>query len=45
MTGAEFGGFILGLIVLAVIIGIIVWLFNWLARQPLSGLAVNYLAG
>ena len=30
MTGAEFGGFILGLIVLAVIIGIIVWLFNWL---------------
>ncbi len=30
MTGAQFGAFILGLIVVAIVIAIIVWLLNWL---------------
>jgi uncharacterized membrane protein YqiK len=30
MTGAQFGSFLLGLIVLVVVVAIIVWLFNWL---------------
>src|SRR6266852_7460879 len=30
MTGADFGGFILGLIVVAIVVAIIVWLFHWL---------------
>src|SRR6267154_4855617 len=30
MTGADFGGFILGLAVLAIVAAIIVWLFHWL---------------
>jgi len=30
MTGAEFGSFILGLIVVAIIVAILVWLLHWL---------------
>lgn len=30
MTGAEFGSFILGLIVVAIVIAIVVWLLHWL---------------
>jgi uncharacterized membrane protein YqiK len=30
MTGAQFGAFILGLIVVAIVIAIIVWILNWL---------------
>lgn len=30
MTGAEFGSFILGLIVVAIIVAIVVWLLHWL---------------
>jgi uncharacterized membrane protein YqiK len=30
MTGAQFGAFILGLIVVAIVVAIIVWLFHWL---------------
>ena len=30
MTGAQFGGFILGLIVVAIVVAIVVWLFHWL---------------
>lgn len=30
MTGADFGAFILGLVVVAIVIAIIVWLFHWL---------------
>jgi uncharacterized membrane protein YqiK len=30
MTGAEFGSFLLGLIVVAIIVAIIVWLLHWL---------------
>jgi uncharacterized membrane protein YqiK len=30
MSGAQFGAFILGLIVVAIVIAIIVWLFHWL---------------
>ncbi len=30
MTGAQFGAFILGLIVVAIVIAIMVWLLNWL---------------
>ena len=30
MTGAEFGNFILGLIVVAIIVAIAVWLLHWL---------------
>ncbi len=30
MTGAEFGHFILGLIVLAIVVAIVVWLLHWL---------------
>ena len=30
MTGAEFGGFILGLIVVAIVVAIVVWLLHWL---------------
>src|SRR5499425_1560439 len=30
MSGAQFGGFVLGLIVVAVVVAIIIWLFHWL---------------
>src|SRR5258707_4063188 len=30
MTGAGFGGFILGLVVVAIVAAIVVWLFHWL---------------
>src|ERR1700716_741886 len=30
MTGADFGGFILGLVVVAIVAAIVVWLFHWL---------------
>ena len=30
MTGAEFGSFILGLIVVAIVVAIAVWLLHWL---------------
>jgi uncharacterized membrane protein YqiK len=30
MTGAQFGDFILGLIVVAIIVAVVVWLFHWL---------------
>ncbi len=30
MTGTDFGGFILGLIVVAIFVAIVVWLFHWL---------------
>ncbi len=30
MTGAEFGSFILGLIVVAIVVAIVVWLLHWL---------------
>ena len=30
MSGAQFGGIVLGLIVIAVVVAIIVWLFHWL---------------
>ncbi len=30
MTGAQFGAFVLGLIVVAIVVAIIVWLLNWL---------------
>ncbi|HEV2550841.1 MAG TPA: flotillin domain-containing protein [Stellaceae bacterium] len=30
MSGAQFGAFVLGLIVVAIVIAIIVWLFHWL---------------
>ncbi|MCA3179003.1 MAG: flotillin family protein [Burkholderiales bacterium] len=30
MTGAQFGSFILGLIVVAIVVAIVVWLLNWL---------------
>lgn len=30
MTGAEFGAFILGLIVVAIVVAIVVWLLHWL---------------
>src|ERR1700751_2378944 len=30
MTGADFGAFILGLVVVAIVAAIIVWLFHWL---------------
>src|SRR5882762_2120765 len=30
MTGADFGGFLLGLVVVAIIVAIIFWLFHWL---------------
>ena len=30
MTGAQFGAFILGLIVVAIVVAIVVWLLNWL---------------
>ncbi|HYR70255.1 MAG TPA: flotillin family protein, partial [Candidatus Acidoferrum sp.] len=30
MTGAQFGGVILGLVVAAIIVAIVVWLMNWL---------------
>lgn len=30
MSGAQFGQFILGLIVVAVLVAIAVWLLNWL---------------
>src|SRR5262245_25416973 len=30
MTGAQFGSFLLGLIVVAIVVAIIVWLLNWL---------------
>ncbi len=30
MTGADFGAFLLGLLVVAIVIAIIVWLFHWL---------------
>jgi uncharacterized membrane protein YqiK len=30
MTGADFGGFILGLAVVAIVAAIVVWLFHWL---------------
>jgi uncharacterized membrane protein YqiK len=30
MTGADFGAFILGLVVVAIVVAIIVWLFHWL---------------
>src|SRR5229473_434 len=30
MSGAQFGAFILGLIVVAIVVAIIVWLFHWL---------------
>src|SRR5262249_3488392 len=29
MTGADFGGFILGLVVVAIVAAIVVWLFHW----------------
>ncbi|MFM1991695.1 MAG: hypothetical protein RJA99_4652 [Pseudomonadota bacterium] len=30
MTGAQFGSFLLGLIVVAIVVAIVVWLLNWL---------------
>ncbi|HKV16637.1 MAG TPA: flotillin domain-containing protein [Reyranella sp.] len=30
MTGADFGAFILGLVVVAIVVAIVVWLFHWL---------------
>ena len=30
MTGADFGSFILGLIVVAIVVAIVVWLLHWL---------------
>src|SRR5215468_709714 len=33
MTGAQFGAVILGLIVIAAVIAIVVWLMNWLYRR------------
>ena len=30
MTGAEFGSFLLGLIVVAIVVAIAVWLLHWL---------------
>jgi uncharacterized membrane protein YqiK len=30
MSGTQFGGFVLGLIVVAIVVAIIVWLFHWL---------------
>jgi uncharacterized membrane protein YqiK len=30
MTGAQFGSFLLGLLVLAIVVGIVVWLMHWL---------------
>lgn len=30
MTGAEFGSFLLGLIVVVIAVAIVVWLFHWL---------------
>ncbi|HYM33615.1 MAG TPA: flotillin domain-containing protein [Candidatus Cybelea sp.] len=30
MTGAEFGSFVLGLVVVAIVVAIVVWLFHWL---------------
>lgn len=30
MTGAEFGSFLLGLLVVAILVAIVVWLFHWL---------------
>jgi uncharacterized membrane protein YqiK len=30
MTGAQFGTFILGLIVVAIVVAIVVWLLHWL---------------
>ena len=30
MSGAQFGGIVLGLIVVAVLVAIVVWLFHWL---------------
>ena len=30
MTGADFGAFLLGLLVVAIVVAIIVWLFHWL---------------
>jgi uncharacterized membrane protein YqiK len=30
MSGAQFGSFILGLIVFAIVVGIVVWILNWL---------------
>ena len=30
MTGAQFGSFILGLIVVAIVVAIVVWLLHWL---------------
>src|SRR4030081_957544 len=30
MTGADFGGFILGLVVVGIVAALVVWLFHWL---------------
>ncbi len=30
MTGAQFGNFLLGLIVVAIVVAIVVWLLHWL---------------
>jgi len=30
MTGAQFGSFILGLVVVAIVVAIVVWLLHWL---------------
>ncbi|MGE0799945.1 MAG: flotillin family protein [Lautropia sp.] len=30
MTGAQFGNFLLGLIVVAIVVAVVVWLFHWL---------------
>ena len=33
MSGAQFGTFILGLIVVAIVVAIVVWLMHWLYRR------------
>ena len=46
MTGAQFGSFILGLVVVAIVVAIAVWLLHWLylrsskeRSQPQAGVA------
>ena len=37
MTGAQFGSFILGLIVVAIVVAIVVWLLHWLYLRSSQG--------
>ena len=45
MTGAQFGSFLLGLIVVAIVVAIVVWLLHWLYLRSSRTLVRRTLGG